>query len=60
MTIKNCPFCGDKPNFERCMYDDGSLSNGYRIECNNCSVTWHYTFKSKLEAIEHWNSRSEL
>lgn len=54
--IKNCPFCGSKPEyFKECLDKIHPNKIEYYIECQTCGVGMVY--ESKKEVITAWNLR---
>ena len=52
MTIKKCPFCGDKPIFGT------KVPSQYMITCINCSVRMVQDREDKV--IGMWNQRINI
>lgn len=58
--LKQCPFCGGKPNIV-CFtfYDDDNDEDeeGYSVECKNCGCCTPFMCRESAE--ETWNRRAE-
>lgn len=59
MTIKTCPFCGEKPKIF-CL-SKGSPYEAYYVQCTNekCEAEIRYPHKTETAAVEDWNNRVE-
>ncbi len=52
LPIKDCPFCGNPPNY----WEDTRFSDRYVVECDNCGIEMRSEYGFD-RAIEKWNER---
>jgi hypothetical protein len=53
MELKKCPFCGSEAGIDE---DDNTLLR-YRVSCFKGCGDGDLWFKTKEEAVDHWNHR---
>lgn len=58
--LQSCPFCGGGPIW---IYDTvgewDESEDRWNLSCDTCGITFEEGFKTRKEAIEAWNRRTE-